>query len=1347
MPRILEVTDGGAMKKIEYSTIGSILLFVLGFGIMLYPTVSDLVNRKNSSKAIAQYQEELNQIPKENYEEMFHEARKYNEKLKGYFISGVPLSETYQKLLNSSDSGMMGYVEISKLDLNIPIYHGTGSDVLQQAVGHLEGSSLPVGGAGTHTVITGHSGLPSARIFTDLNLLEVGDLFSIVVLGEKLTYQVEQMTVVSPKETDALKIIPGEDHATLITCTPYAVNTHRLLVRGVRVEEQEVQVEQQMESPDYTKYFVLVGIVVIGIIIVWLQKRNKKRRLILLGSISIVMTLILFDQEACAATPVNDSATLEARILLNYLDNISRTYTLSGQHDKPSYPTEVYNRVYEITGSFPAVWSGDFGFMNGPNDTIFNRDALVSNAIEKWNNGSVPMLTWHMVRPDMDEPNEWIPGVHNDFVSEEYPPFTDEQFRDMTTPGTTLYNQFIERIDRVVPYFQEMQKAGVPVLWRPFHEINGNWFWWGGNATYSKELYRVMYDRYVNVWGLDNLIWVWCVDRPIYDTSIDSVYPGDNYVDVLTMDIYDGDYKQSYYDELLRLANGKPIALSEVGDLPTQEILEQQPQWSFFVCWTEYLEGVNTQDEIKQLYWNDRVLTREETNDFLTASPPSINPVNLAADSSSVIEVSSAIEGYGGNYAVDENYQSAWKADEETDQYIMVHLEEEKKLSLIKVYWGNTYPKQYQIQISRDGVNFDTIYTNTDSTGGEQRIMLDSVWAKDIKIYSWEASDMELCEIEIYELSETDVGSLSVLKEGMTAELIVGVVLSEDESYIANSGDELSAYKVIDIKYSKNANNLTYEFTDTFKGFLRENQIWAELDVASYVELLSQENLTGIEGEKSLEQLLGAFSSYCKTHNISDDYSAVVSETGIAHFGQVDMGQYIILGEGRTTGEKVHQTVTANVAPVTSQGVYKLFDRYFVKMKTKKATLTKEIVAGTTLDQNMHTACVEDEIIFQITIPMTEFAYPEGATNKTFYVSDTLGYGMEFVSQADDFIVRGYNDIPTSEAVGIVLPYSVAYTVTFETDDKEQNKGGIAYIDFAYDEILQYQYVTIEYKTKLTEHASVGTRDGNENIAELVYSNTPFEGTTWSPDSGGERPNGITPGYYACSDVENIYTYAIVIDKYDARNYSKKVENAVFAVYQYIDGEELLLREKLTTNNMGQLIICGLEAGTYVLKESKAPDGYEQLRQEIEVILNGTTAVYTKEVRKITEQSIYTYTPIPVDEEGNAREQATDQTGRGLYYTGDDEYSYLTLADTGVPAYIKEVKTASCPETEIAVIRIASLGEENGYYPVAISNIKMIELPATGGAGEIIYYLVGMALVMTSIVLYGLLKYSRQGGA
>ncbi len=225
-------------KKRKWSTFILLAVFFVGLSVLLYPSLSNYWNSLTQSEAIADYKQILENIPKEDYTALFSAADKYNTELRKLDYPLIQYRELkdYNEILNVSGTGIMGYVSIGSIGVELPLYHGTSNAVLSRAIGHLEGTSLPVGGESTHCVVSAHRGLPSARLFTDLDRLQLRDTFTVTVLDRVLTYEVDQIRIVQPDDAGELAIIEGEDHFTLLTCTPYGVNTERLLVRGIRTD-------------------------------------------------------------------------------------------------------------------------------------------------------------------------------------------------------------------------------------------------------------------------------------------------------------------------------------------------------------------------------------------------------------------------------------------------------------------------------------------------------------------------------------------------------------------------------------------------------------------------------------------------------------------------------------------------------------------------------------------------------------------------------------------------------------------------------------------------------------------------------------------------------------------------------------------------------------------------------------------------------------------------------------------------------------------------------------------------------------------------------------------------------
>lgn len=270
------------------STIVLLILFLVGLSVMLYPTVSDWWNSKVQTQAVVEYQQAVAKLDDSEKKAVFAKAHAYNSylnTLSSPFEEYEQLEQEgffYDNILNVSGTGIMGYITIPQIQVQLPIYHGTSAEVLNVAVGHLQGSSLPVGGKNTHAVISAHRGLPSARLFTDLDELVEGDIFTITILDEVYTYEVDKIRIVLPNEIDKLAIVPGEDRVTLMTCTPYGINTHRLLVQAKRIDTQYVS--NAVAAPDAVRVDPMLVVPVlcvpllVGLIVFWaITSRRSKR--------------------------------------------------------------------------------------------------------------------------------------------------------------------------------------------------------------------------------------------------------------------------------------------------------------------------------------------------------------------------------------------------------------------------------------------------------------------------------------------------------------------------------------------------------------------------------------------------------------------------------------------------------------------------------------------------------------------------------------------------------------------------------------------------------------------------------------------------------------------------------------------------------------------------------------------------------------------------------------------------------------------------------------------------------------------------------------------------------------
>ncbi len=285
---------------------------------------------------------------------------------------------------------------------------------------------------------------------------------------------------------------------------------------------------------------------------------------------------------------------------------------MSGQQNYNSDRNVFSDSVNRITGKYPAIWGSDF--INW-GDKDLGPD-IVAEAIKKWRDGYIVTLMWHEGKPTDNPPYEFSKNV--------IAKMSDADWNELVTPGSNLNKKWLAQIDVIAGYLKQLKVAGVPVLWRPYHEMNGVWFWWGNRKGENgiAKLWKMMFDRFTNYHHLNNLIWVWGANglRDIpFDEAYDykDYYPGANYVDVLGADVYHFDYEQKDYEAMLKLANGKPIALTETGELPKPEILKVQPQWVWFMVWTSWLWTDNTHQRVKDVYYSPHTVNHEEVKEKL----------------------------------------------------------------------------------------------------------------------------------------------------------------------------------------------------------------------------------------------------------------------------------------------------------------------------------------------------------------------------------------------------------------------------------------------------------------------------------------------------------------------------------------------------------------------------------------------------------------------------------------------------------------------------------------------------------------------------------------------------------
>ncbi len=363
-------------------------------------------------------------------------------------------------------------------------------------------------------------------------------------------------------------------------------------------------------------------------------------------AIHLLCLVAAFVPIAWAVEPSNPKASPEARALIELFHGISGKHVLTGQHNFPNARDRNSRFFAREVGKTPAIWSSDFGFAeDGDKDAYRSRPDIVREAIRQHRKGAIVTLCWHAVPPTADEPVTFQPapgaGAAPEALASVQGQLTGEQYAQLLTPGTPLRQKWEAQVDEIARFLKQLEEARVPVLWRPYHEMNGNWFWWGGRVEggVTASIYKMMYDRYVHHHKLNNLVWVWSVDRPSEPyRKYTNFYPGDGYLDMLALDVYGSDFKQEYYEGLLGLSNGKPLLLGEVGPPPSSEALGSQPRWASWVLWAGMVQGIVP--DLKALAGDSRLLFledaafREVVQPFREACglPPLAPAAALAAD-------------------------------------------------------------------------------------------------------------------------------------------------------------------------------------------------------------------------------------------------------------------------------------------------------------------------------------------------------------------------------------------------------------------------------------------------------------------------------------------------------------------------------------------------------------------------------------------------------------------------------------------------------------------------------------------------------------------------------------------
>ena len=324
-----------------------------------------------------------------------------------------------------------------------------------------------------------------------------------------------------------------------------------------------------------------------------------KNKVILFFSIFFCALSEIYAQNAA---PINENATKEARQLLNYLYKIQGKHVLSGQHNAPHELRISTDTIVSYVGEATAIWGSDF--INVRKEADWK--VTIDEALQAHQSGAIITLMYHQGRPYPDSI-----GFFRDKIN-------DEDWEELITPGTAIHQTWQKDIDKLAAHLKVLQENNVPVLWRPYHEMNGPWFWWGrklGENGYP-QLWQMLYQRLTEYHQLNNLIWVWNANAPKKDSlfAYHFYFPGIEHVDVLAADIYLGDYKQSHHDQLLEMADGKPIAMGEIGKVPSPEIFDQQDEWVWFMIWHKFPWTKNTREDVQALYKHPKVLTKSEVS-------------------------------------------------------------------------------------------------------------------------------------------------------------------------------------------------------------------------------------------------------------------------------------------------------------------------------------------------------------------------------------------------------------------------------------------------------------------------------------------------------------------------------------------------------------------------------------------------------------------------------------------------------------------------------------------------------------------------------------------------------------
>ncbi|MBP7506696.1 MAG: hypothetical protein KA807_02640 [Prolixibacteraceae bacterium] len=449
------------------------------------------------------------------------------------------------------------------------------------------------------------------------------------------------------------------------------------------------------------------------------QKKSGKKL------ISVFVLLLAFIT-AKGIEHSNPNLSAEAKALLKLYYNISGKYTLTGQHNYPNSKDRNTRTARDFYGKTPVIWGSDFGFAKeGDKDAYTSRPEIVKEAIRQHHKGSIIHLCWHAVPPTADEPVVFrsYDNKKTGRLNSVQGRLTEEQYKDLLTPGTDIYNNWAKQVDTIAFYLKQLQEARVPVMWRPYHEMNGNWFWWGERiGKYStKDIYIQLYDRLVNYHKLNNLIWVWNVDRPFGPIrNFSNYYPGDKYLDILSLDVYGSDFQQQFYDSLVSLSKGKPVLLGEVGQPPLPGILDKQPLWTSWTIWADMAKDVND-DHLSMIRNDARILSKEDTA-FIRLAKPYWQTCNLTA---LPLEDKFTDVNFSGTWILNKE-----KNDKRSKSPFLLVVDRDNEILFVKKYTFSEY--------GEDHINYEDIYLD-----GKEIIVHNQNVTSDMKAF-WDEKNQQL---------------------------------------------------------------------------------------------------------------------------------------------------------------------------------------------------------------------------------------------------------------------------------------------------------------------------------------------------------------------------------------------------------------------------------------------------------------------------------------------------------------------------------------------------------------------------------------------------------------------------